>query len=81
MAMTVATQIQAVGVAWLIYELTHDPLSVELIGLAEAVPFIAPAAAAEKDRVGAMGYGLERWDATRLVKRMPRRFPDVTSSK
>ena len=40
MAMTVATQIQAVVVAWQIYELTHDPLSLGLIGLAEAVPFI-----------------------------------------
>jgi MFS family permease len=38
--MTVATQIQAVVVAWQIYELTHDPLSLGLIGLAEALPFI-----------------------------------------
>lgn len=38
--MTVATQIQAVVVAWQIYELTRDPLSLGLIGLAEAVPFI-----------------------------------------
>ena len=43
MAMTVATQIQAVIVAWQIYELTHDPLSLGLIGLAEAVPFIGVA--------------------------------------
>jgi MFS family permease len=41
LAMTVATQIQAVVVAWQIYELTHDPLSLGLIGLAEAIPFIA----------------------------------------
>jgi MFS family permease len=41
LAMTVATQIQAVVVAWQIYELTRDPLSLGLIGLAEAVPFIA----------------------------------------
>src|SRR3954463_2935879 len=40
LAMTVATQIQAVVVSWQIYELTHDPLSLGLIGLAEAVPFI-----------------------------------------
>src|SRR3954466_13531359 len=40
LAMTVATQIQAVVVAWQIYQLTHDPLSLGLIGLAEAVPFI-----------------------------------------
>jgi MFS family permease len=43
LAMTVATQIQAVVVAWQIYELTHDPLSLGLIGLAEAVPFIGMA--------------------------------------
>jgi MFS family permease len=43
MAMTVATQIQAVVVAWQIYDLTHDPLSLGLIGLAEAVPFIGVA--------------------------------------
>jgi MFS family permease len=41
LAMTVATQIQAVVVAWQVYELTRDPLSLGLIGLAEAVPFIA----------------------------------------
>src|SRR3954467_1136783 len=40
LSMTVATQIQAVVVSWQIYELTHDPLSLGLIGLAEAVPFI-----------------------------------------
>jgi len=40
LAMTVATQIQAVVVGWQIYELTRDPLSLGLIGLAEALPFI-----------------------------------------
>src|SRR3954466_3442832 len=43
LAMTGATQIPAVGGAWQIYELTRDPLSLGLIGLAEAVPFIAVA--------------------------------------
>jgi len=43
MAMTVATQIQAVVVAWQIYDLTQDPLSLGLIGLAEAIPFIGVA--------------------------------------
>ena len=43
MAMTIATQIQAVVVAWQIYDLTHDPLSLGLIGLTEAVPFIGVA--------------------------------------
>ena len=38
--MTTASQIQAVVVAWQIYDLTHDPLSLGLMGLAEALPFI-----------------------------------------
>ena len=38
--MNVATQLQAVVVSWQIYALTHDPLSLGLIGLAEALPFI-----------------------------------------
>jgi MFS family permease len=40
LTMNVATQLQAVVVAWQIYALTHDPLSLGLIGLAEAIPFI-----------------------------------------
>src|SRR5687768_5483058 len=43
MAMTVATQIHAVVVAWQIYDLTRDPLSLGLIGLAEGIPFIGVA--------------------------------------
>ena len=39
--MTVATQIQAVVVGWQIYAITKDPLSLGLIGLAEALPFIS----------------------------------------
>lgn len=60
MAMTVATQIQAVVVAWMVYELTNDPLSVELIGLAEAVPFIAVAlfAGHVADRVNRVSISL-----------------------
>src|SRR5438477_6312823 len=40
LTMTVSTQIQAVVVAWQIYDITHDPLSLGLMGLAEALPFI-----------------------------------------
>src|SRR5438477_10796160 len=40
LTMNIATQLQAVVVAWQIYGLTHDPLSLGLIGLAEAIPFI-----------------------------------------
>jgi MFS family permease len=43
MAMTLATQIRGVVVAWQLYALTHDPLVLGLIGLAEALPFIAAA--------------------------------------
>lgn len=38
---TVAREAQIVVVAWQLFEITHDPLSLGLIGLAEAVPFIA----------------------------------------
>jgi MFS family permease len=43
LVVTVAAQIQSVVVAWQIYELTRDPLSLGLIGLAQAVPFIGMA--------------------------------------
>jgi MFS family permease len=42
-AMTLATMIQGTIVGWQVYELTHDPLSLGLIGLAEALPFIGSA--------------------------------------
>lgn len=37
---TVAIRMQGVIVGWQIYEHTHDPLSLGIIGLAEAVPYI-----------------------------------------
>jgi MFS family permease len=37
---TLAIQIQGVVVAWQVYDLTHDPLSLGIIGLAEAIPSI-----------------------------------------
>ena len=42
-ALTLGTQIQATVVAWQVYALTHDPLSLGLVGLAEAIPFIGAA--------------------------------------
>jgi len=42
-AMVVGSQLQAVVVGWQVYSLTHDPLSLGLIGLAEALPFIGVA--------------------------------------
>lgn len=41
LAMTIATQIRGVVVAWQIYSITRDPLSLGLIGLAEALPFVS----------------------------------------
>lgn len=41
--MTLASQLQAVVIGWQVYAITHDPLSLGLIGLAEALPFIAVA--------------------------------------
>src|SRR4051812_46279096 len=43
MTMTIAAQIQVIVVSWQIYDITHDPLSLGLIGLAEALPFIGAA--------------------------------------
>ncbi|HST06941.1 MAG TPA: MFS transporter [Gemmatimonadaceae bacterium] len=43
MALTLGTQIQATVVAWQVYALTKDPLTLGLVGLAEALPFIAAA--------------------------------------
>lgn len=41
--MVLAYQIMAVAVGWHIYEITRDPLSLGLIGLAEALPYFASA--------------------------------------
>jgi len=41
--MTVGAQIQVIVVSWQIYAITHDPLSLGLIGLSEALPFITVA--------------------------------------
>lgn len=40
---TLGAMIQAVVVAWQVYALTKDPLSLGLVGLAEALPFIGAA--------------------------------------
>jgi MFS family permease len=40
---TVAVQMQSIIVGWQIYEMTKDPLSLGLIGLSEAIPFIVMA--------------------------------------
>jgi MFS family permease len=38
---TLATTMQGVAVGWQVYLVTHDPLALGLLGLAEALPFIA----------------------------------------
>lgn len=38
---TLATMMQGVAVGWQLYEVTRDPLALGLVGLAEALPFIA----------------------------------------
>jgi MFS family permease len=53
-AMTLGSQLQAVVVGWQVYAITHDPLSLGLMGLAEALPFIAVALPA--------GYLADRWN-------------------
>ena len=53
-AITLASQLQAVVVGWQVYAITHDPLSLGLLGLAEALPFIAVALPA--------GYVADRWN-------------------
>jgi MFS family permease len=40
-AVSVATQVQSTVLGWQVYALTHDPLSLGLVGLAEALPFLA----------------------------------------
>ncbi|MEO8276346.1 MAG: MFS transporter [Thermoanaerobaculia bacterium] len=40
MTQTFGTLIQGVVVGWQVYQVTHDPLSLGLVGLAEALPFI-----------------------------------------
>lgn len=40
-AQTLATMMQTVAVGWQIYLVTHDPLALGIVGLAEALPFIA----------------------------------------
>lgn len=58
LTMTVATQVQAVVVGWLIYQTTRDPLALGLIGLAEVIPYIGVALVA--------GYVVDRNDRKRI---------------
>jgi MFS family permease len=42
-AITLGTQIQATVVGWQVYAITRDPLSLGIVGLAEALPFLSAA--------------------------------------
>jgi len=57
-ALTLGTMIQATVVGWQVYALTKDPLSLGLVGLAEALPFIGAALYA--------GHIADRHDRKRL---------------
>jgi MFS family permease len=58
-AVSLATQIQSAVLGWQVYELTGDPLSLGLMGLGEALPFLS------LTLVG--GWAADRWDRRRLV--------------
>src|SRR5450432_2781207 len=56
---TLATQMQALVVSWQIYQMTKDPLALGLIGLVEAVVFIAFATGA--------GHFADRHEKRRII--------------
>jgi MFS family permease len=56
---TIAFQMQGLIVGWQMYELTHDPLALGLIGLAEALPNIATALYA--------GHAADRYNRKRII--------------
>ena len=56
--MTMAAQVQAVVVGWLVYAITKDPFALGLIGLAEVVPYVSVALFA--------GYVVDRSDRRRV---------------
>jgi MFS family permease len=57
-ALTMATQIQTLVMGWQVYHITRDPLSLGLIGLSEAVPFLG------LSLIG--GYAADRMDRRRM---------------
>src|SRR5450432_2156281 len=59
LAMAMGAQIQGVVVAWQMYALTHDPLALGMVGLAEALPFIGLALPA--------GHVADRGDRRRIA--------------
>lgn len=58
LAMTVGSQVQAIVVSWQIYQVTHDPLALGLVGLAEVIPYVGVALIA--------GHVVDRGDRRRI---------------
>ena len=58
LSMTMAAQVQAVVVGWLVYQITRDPFALGLIGLAEVVPYVSVALLA--------GYVVDRSDRRKV---------------
>lgn len=56
---TIAFQMQGIIVGWQVYQITHDPLSLGLIGLAEALPNIASALFA--------GHAADRYNRKKII--------------
>src|SRR3954463_12950585 len=73
-ALTLGTMIQATVVAWQVYALTKDPLSLGLVGLAEALPFIGAGLYAgpvadryDRKRLSLMAIGVQTLAAVGLL--------------
>jgi MFS family permease len=58
LSMTIGAQVQAVVVGWQVYQVTHDPLALGLMGLAEVIPYVSMALFA--------GYVVDRSDRRRV---------------
>ena len=58
LAMTMGAQVQAIVVSWQIYQVTHDPFALGLVGLAEVIPYISVALVA--------GHVVDRGDRRRI---------------
>ena len=71
LTMTLGAQIQGVVVGWQVYDLTKDPLSLGLMGLAEALPYALAAYNAGPSRVTAWRKKTGTSDPELFVERIP----------
>ena len=65
--MVLSYQIMAVVVGWHLYQITHDPLSLGLIGLAEIIPYFCTALFA--------GYAVDHYSRRNFVLHSRSCFP------